>query len=66
MDNVELVEILDSGDDLLDKLGRLALSDSLGFDDVIKKLTPRSKLHNEKELIFILDYLIRKVLRKVE
>ena len=57
MDNTILMNILNPRNNLLHKLNGLLLVQSLPFDDIIKKLSAFSILHDEMNIGFCLYYL---------
>jgi hypothetical protein len=46
MDNVELVEVFNSCNDLMEEFASLWFLDTLVFDDVVKEFTPTCILHD--------------------
>jgi len=58
VDDVKLVEILNTGNDLVEKLECLWLFNSLVFHDVVEKLTSIGILHDKVELFWCLDDFI--------
>ena len=59
MDDVELVEVLNSSDDLMKELESLRLFYSLVLDDVIEELSSISILHDQVKLLWRLNDLIQ-------
>ena len=59
MDDVELVKVLNSSDDLMKELESLRLFYSLVLDDVIEELSSISILHDQVKLLWRLNDLIQ-------
>jgi len=59
MDDVELVEVLDTSDYLVEELDGLRFFDPLVLDDVIEKLSPTCILHDQVQLFRRLDDFIK-------
>lgn len=59
MHNAKLVNILDSADDLLIHLGSLVLLKSPILHDVLKQLTARAILHDEVQVVMVLNHLVQ-------
>ena len=59
MDDIELVEILDTSDDLMEELASLRLLHSLVGHDIVKQLSTLSVLHDKVQLFRSLDDLVK-------
>jgi hypothetical protein len=57
MDNIELVEIFHSCNDLVEELASIRFLDSLVLHNKIKQLTTTSVLHYQVELLWRFNYL---------
>jgi len=50
MTNSTVVEVFDTGDDLLKEAACFFFFEPFAFDDVLKEFTARSKFHDQKQL----------------
>mgnify|MGYP006093167101 CR=1 FL=1 len=58
MDNAKLMNILDTGDNLLVHLGCLCFFEPPVLDYVLEKLTARTVLHDQVQIVVILDHFV--------
>lgn len=59
MNDVQRMDVLNSGNNLLEKLAGLFFGDPRVLDDVVKEFAPTGILHYQVELPWSLNYFIK-------
>lgn len=59
MADLDLVDVLDAGDNLLHEATRLLFLQALPFDDVVEQFTSAGILHDQEQLARRLDNLVK-------
>jgi hypothetical protein len=59
MDDSNLVDVLDAGDELMEHAGGFRLTDTFVLDDIVEELALFHELHNKEELFGSFDDFVK-------